>query len=94
MRGGVSLQAVRARVDRLAADCPDADAVTVLSWQNPACVSCGLDLLAHARAEAVNRARATGARLVWADTLIHVCPGCGIPNPAAAAERSGAVDAC
>jgi hypothetical protein len=96
---GVNLQTVRARVERLAADMPDPESVTVFSWQmqNPACPACGVDLKAHAVARALDRARATGSAWVWADTMIDVCPGCGIPHPEhirpEAAERSGAADA-
>lgn len=97
---GVNLQAVKARVERLAASCPDAEgSITICHWQMATtCAICGFDLLAYAIADARTKAQADGRVFGWANAPGE-CPQCAAvclhgddPNHRAA-ERSGAADA-
>jgi hypothetical protein len=85
---GPSLQALRNRVARLAAECQvdDADTTIVVHWINPydACPRCGYDLFDHVRSAAFAKAQAEDGpdapprRVIfcWTGTLT-ACPACG-----------------
>jgi hypothetical protein len=87
-----SLPAIRTRVERLARACgADAPQTLIVHWVQPydTCPACGYDLDAHARDEALEKARceespdARPCRVLtyyWPHTL-GACPRCGASLP-------------
>jgi Na+-translocating ferredoxin:NAD+ oxidoreductase RNF subunit RnfB len=87
---GPSLQAIRGRVERLAATCiPDVADTTIvvhihIIGPQETCPSCGYDLVEHAKAEAVAKAQAQDApgapprrTIICFAGNLAACPVCG-----------------
>ena len=87
-----SLRAIRSRVERLADACgADEEPTIVIHWLHAYdnCPSCGYNLEAHARDQALEKARredgpdARKRRVVfyWWPSMLGACPRCGATLP-------------
>lgn len=84
MPKGISLHAIRGRVERLAMLGFQKPQPILIKWEeaDDLCPACGYDIGEHVFAEKLKEAETSDRIFIWFDTWgVSDCPRCGAPNP-------------